>query len=168
MNTLAIRALVISTVLAAVAVGSYQFGRHVKTGEVAEQNLKTEREQQQQVQALQDKADLLATANVLIRAQKEPKERLITKEIATYVEVTPADQRCSLPGTWRVRHDAAATGIPLTAETGSLAVGADAEVEDAAALETVGDNYRTARDCGDKLDGWIRRYRQLELGESAP
>ena len=96
------------------------------------------------------------------RTAQAPKDRLITKEITRYVDVTPAHQRCTLPGTWRVRHDAAATGMPTDAGAGSLAIGAGDDVEDATALDTVGENYAVARDCLAKLTGWQRRYRTLE------
>jgi len=161
-NSIALRALVIVVTLIALLTGSYQFGRHVKAGEVAQKDLKAARDRATQVRELQDKADLLATANTLLRAQQAPKDRLITKEITRYVDVTPAALRCTLPGSWRVRHDAAATGLPTDAEAGSLALGAGGDVEDAAALETVAENYAAARDCIAKLDGWQRRYRTLE------
>ena len=158
------RAIAVGVVLIVVSTAIYQFGRHVKAGEVAEETLKTARAQATQVQQLQDKADLLATANGLLRASSAPKERLITKEITRYVDVTPVDQRCTLPGSWRLRHDAAATGEPL-AEAGSVATGSAEDVEDAAALETVGENYAVARECLAKLDGWQQRYRELELAD---
>lgn len=168
MSSIAVRVLSIGIAALLLAIASYQFGRHVKTGEVAAENLKAANARATQIQELQDKADLLAAANTLLRSQKAPKERIITKEIENYVYVTPPDDRCTLPGTWRVRHDAAATGSPANAETGPVAARTYAPVEDLAALETVGDNYRTARECADKLAGWIRRYRTLELGEQAP
>lgn len=164
----ALKALVIGALLLTAVIAIYQFGRHVKTGEVAAENLQAARALATQVQALQDKADLLTTANTLLRGQKTPKDRLITKEITRYADLTPSDQRCTLPGTWRVRHDAAATGIPLDAETGSVAFGTGGEVEDAAALEIVAENYAAARECADKLDGWIRRYRTVERPDPAP
>lgn len=46
------------------------------------------------------------------RAKKKGKDRIITQEVTRYVEITPAADRVVLPGTWRVRHDAAATGDP--------------------------------------------------------
>ena len=168
MNALALRVLAIGIAALLLATASYQFGRHVKTGEVAAEDLKTAEATATKTQELQDKADLLATANTLLRSQKDPKERIITKEIENYVYVTPPNDRCTLPGTWRVRHDSAATGIPAPAETGSVATRTDAPVEDLAALETASDNYRTARECADKLAGWIKRYRTLELGEQTP
>lgn len=166
MNPLAIRALVTGLALIALVVGSYQFGRHVKTGEIAEEKLRDALAYAGLVREQQGRADGLAEENTTLRAQQAPKEKLITKEITRYVEVTPTGKRCTLPGTWRVRHDAAATGVPTDAESGSLAIGAGGEVEDATALETVGENYAAARECIGKLEGWIRRYRKLELAGS--
>ena len=148
--------------IVAVLLGAYNFGRHVKDGEVAKERL----QQTQQLRALQEdhqaKADELALLNAARRAETAPRERLITKEVTRYVHVTDPVDRVALPGTWRVRHDAAATGMPIAAESGPLALGTLAPVEDAAALETVADNYATARECAEKLVGWQRRYRALE------
>lgn len=161
----ALQAVAVPVLIVALAVGSYFFGRHVKAGEVAARDLK----QQQTIQRLQDerqaKADELALLNAARRAEAAPREKVITKEVTRYVQVTPADQRCTLPGTWRVRHDAAATGVPFDAGAGSLALATDAPIDDAAALATVAGNYAVARECAAKLEGWIRRYREVELNE---
>ena len=162
MNPLALRALVMGIALIAVVTGSYQFGRHVKTGEIAEEKLTDALAYAGLVREQQGRADDLAAENNRLRTAQRPKDRLITKEITRYVDVTPANQRCTLPGTWRVRHDAAATGVPTDAGAGSLAIGAGGDVEDATALDTVGENYAVARDCLAKLAGWQRRYRTLE------
>ena len=154
MNPLALLGLLLAAL--AIAVSSYQFGRHVMAGEVAEQKLTAER------QAAQDLADGLAEENALLRAGAAPVEKLITKEVLRYVDVTPAVRRCTLPGTWRLRHDAAATGVPLAADAGPVGLDPAAAVEDAAALETVSDNYGAARECFAKLAYWQRRYHQLE------
>lgn len=149
--------------IVSVLIGAYNFGRHVKDGEVAKERL----QQAQQIEALQEdrqaKADELALLNAARRAETAPREKLITREVLRYVDVTPPADRCTLHGTWRVRHDAAATGLPLAPESGSLAPGTLAPIEDAAALETVADNYAAARECAEKLAGWQRRYRALEL-----
>jgi hypothetical protein len=162
MTPLALRALGIGLALVAIVTGAYQFGRHVKTGEVAQEKLSDALAYAGLVREQQGIADGLAIQNTALRVLQAQKDRLITKEITRYVDVTPAAQRCTLPATWRVRHDAAATGLPADAGGGSLADGGASEVEDAAALETVGDNYATARDCLAKLAGWQRRYRALE------
>lgn len=158
MNSLAIRALVIVMLL----LSSYQFGRHVKTGEIAEEQRRADKAIADLKQEKQDLADLLTAVNTAKRTERIAVEKTIIKEVTAYVEVTPADQRCTLPGTWRVRHDAAATGVPASAEAGSLAIGSAGPVEDAAALATVADNYATARECAEKLAGWRDRYRKLE------
>ncbi len=159
-----LKAAVNGLLLITLLLGAYQHGRHVKAGEVAEeqrQQLATIKRLQEERQA---KADELALLNAARRAEAAPREKLITKEVLRYVDVTPPADRCTLPGTWRVRHDAAARGMPLTPDAGSLALGSDGPVEDATALETVAENYAAARECAEKLAGWQRRYRALELG----
>lgn len=168
MTPVTLRALAIGIALVAIVTGSYQFGRHVRTGEVAQEKLTDALAYAGLVREQQGIADGLAIQNTALRVLQAPKDRLITKEITRYVDVTPAALRCTLPGSWRVRHDAAATGLLADADAGSLALGAAGDVEDSAALETVAENYATARDCIARLDGWQRRYRALEQSESAP
>ncbi|WP_341743095.1 hypothetical protein [Azonexus hydrophilus] len=116
---------------------------------------------------LQGVGESLTAENATLRAAQAPKERIVTREVLRYVEVTPPDRRVVLPGTWRVRHDAAAAGtVPEGSATGPLADGAGgtheaAPVPDNVALETVGDNYRTCRETEAKLEGWQRRQRVL-------
>lgn len=114
-----------------------------------------------EIKARQSSADLLAGELEQARAGQEPRDRIITKEVLRYVEVTPSADRVLLPGTWRLRHDAAATGVPLKPGAASLSVAASWPVEDAAALETVGDNYRDCRTWRDQLIGWQRYYREV-------
>lgn len=147
----------------AILFGAYNFGRHVKEGEVAQDHLKQEQKIRSLQAERQAKADELALLNAARRAEAAPRERLITKEVTRYVQVTNPADRCTLPGTWRVRHDAAATGVPLAAESGPLALGPATAVDDAAALDTVAANYATARECLARLEGWKQRYRALEL-----
>ncbi len=106
------------------------------------------------VKTAQGKAqgDSLAARQAQAQADQAQADQVITKEIVRYVEVTPAADRCTLPGAWRVRHDAAATGEP--AEPARLAHGAADPVEDAAALETVGDNYAICRHAIEQVKGW--------------
>lgn len=116
---------------------------------------------------LQDLGDSLAAENATLRAAQVPKDRIITREVLRYVEVTPPDRRVVLPGTWRVRHDAAATGtVPEGPAAGPLADGTGgtheaAPVPDNVALETVDNNYRACRETEAKLEGWQRRQRVL-------
>lgn len=162
------RLLVALIILIVCCATSAKLGWNYRDGEVVQQVLEAVKEQQEKFDAAQLRADGLELQLSALRTARLTNDRIITKEVARYVEVTPADQRCTLPGTWRVRHDAAATGIPTDAGAGSLAFGADAAVEDAAAIETVADNYAIARECADKLEGWKRRYRTVELGEQEP
>lgn len=116
---------------------------------------------------LQDVGESLAAENTTLRAAQVPKDRIITREVLRYVEVTPPDRRVVLPGTWRVRHDAAAAGtVPEGPAAGPLADGTGgtheaAPVPDDIALETVDNNYRACRETEAKLEGWQRRQRVL-------
>lgn len=115
-----------------------------------------------EIVARQQTADGLATELAALRAAGAEKARLVTKEITRYVQVTPANRRCILPGTWRLRHDAAALGhLPEGSAAGPLADATAEPVEDATALETIGDNYATCHDAIAKLEGWQRRQRAL-------
>ena len=160
-----LKAAAIGIAIVTVLFVAYNFGRHVKAGEVAE----AQQQQTKKIDRLkaerQAKADEIALLNAARRAEAAPRERLITKEVTRYVQVTDPADRCNLPGTWRVRHDAAASGVPLAAESGPLALGTAAAVEDAVALETVADNYATARECLARLEGWQRRYATLERAQ---
>lgn len=158
----ALKIATLALLVIAILFGTYRFGKHVKAGEVAAEQVKQAATIKRLKEERQAKADELALVNAARRAEAAPRERLITKEVTRYVQVTNPADRCSLPGTWRLRHDAAATGIPLTAESGPLALGNTAAVEDAAALETVADNYAIARECLARLEGWQRRYAVVE------
>lgn len=160
------RAIAIFTLAAlwlASCAASAWFGWDYRAGKAAAEQLDTAIAYAGQIRAEQEAAHGLAADLATARAAQAPNDRTITREITRYVQVTPSDQRCTLPGAWRLRHDAAATGIPAPAEAGPLAAGDVAPVEDAAALETVGENYAAARECRAKLKGWIDRYEQLEV-----
>lgn len=118
-----------------------------------------------EIVASQDKADRLTAENTALRAAQTPMDRIITKEVIRYVQITPPALRVVLPGTWRLRHDAAATGDPALAEAGPVAAGTADPVEDAAALGTVADNYIACRDAIAKVEGWQRRYFSLESSQ---
>lgn len=154
----------------ASCAGSAWLGWDYRAGKAAQEQLDTAIAYAGQIRAEQDTAHKLAADIATARAAQAPQDRIITKEITRYVQVTPPAQRCVLPGTWRVRHDAAATGIPAPAEAGPLDAADAAPVEDAAALDTVGDNYAAARECRSKLKDWIDRYHTLEAprAEAAP
>lgn len=116
---------------------------------------------------LEDLGQSLTAENASLRAAQAPKERVVTREVFRYVEVTPPDRRVVLHGTWRVRHDAAAAGtVPEGPAAGPLADGAFGSPEappvpDNVALETVADNYSGCREAVAKLEGWQRRQRKL-------
>lgn len=103
------------------------------------------------------RTDTLATEQSTAAVIQAKKDRIITKEVIRYVDVTPAPDRCTLPGTWRVRHDTAATGEP--ADPPRLAAGGAAPVADAAALETVADNYAACRLAIEQVKGWQRFWK---------
>lgn len=154
------------TLIALVLFGSlwaaYQHGRHVEAGENATAQLDIAIAYAGEIIINQDKAAALAAENEKLRADQAPKDRIITQEITRYVQVTPADQRCTLPGTFRVRHDAAATGQTPATATGSMDADPADPVEDAAVLETVSQNYQTCRADQLALAAWQRRYLTLE------
>lgn len=143
----------------------YLKGSSSVRADIAQEKLEIALAYAKEIVTNQGVADGLADENAKLRSAQEPKDRLITKEITRYVQVTPRADRCTLPGTWRLRHDAAATGTPIDPETGPVAAGADDPVEDAAALETIGENYRACRDAIAKVGGWKRRYQALEAAQ---
>lgn len=143
--------------LALAALGAYGLGRHdgraLQAGAHAQalhtQALAYAREVATRQAAVDDLAADLQTA----RAAQRPRDRIITKEVIRY-ETLPADRRCTLDGAWRLLHDAAATGAP--ADTARVATGDAPAVADAAALETVADNYAACRDAQQQVAGWQR------------
>lgn len=147
------------------AIAGYSHGRKTVKGEIAEAERDIAIAYAGEIVARQNIADGLSTDNAKLRATQAPRDRLITKEITRYVEVTRPADRCTLPGPWRLRHDAAATGQPPAAEAGPLAAGAADPVDDAAALETIGANYAVCREDQAKLAGWQRRYNAQEAAE---
>lgn len=96
--------------------------------------------------------DRLETQQTSANADQAVKDRVITREVIRYVQVTPAAARCTLPGTWRVRHDAAATGEPGT--PAELAADAAEPVGDDTALDTVAENYAACRYAIRQVEGW--------------
>ncbi|UCV02299.1 hypothetical protein [Dechloromonas denitrificans] len=162
LNALALRLIVGAALLLALVIGSYYYGRHVLAGEVAADKLAEALAYAGEIVKAQDTADKLAEENTQLRTAQAPKDRIIAQEITRYVQVTPPAQRCTLPGTWRLRHDAAATGQPAPTEAGPVVDGSADPVADAAALETVGDNYAACRESIAKLEGWQRRQRAIE------
>lgn len=107
-------------------------------------------------------ADGLEIDNQALRAAQQLKDRIITREVIRYAQVTPTDRRCTLPGSFRLLHDAAATGTPADPGAGSVAAGEAAPIEDATVLETIDDNYRNCRDAIAKVSAWQARWEKLE------
>lgn len=142
--------------LISMMMGSYLFGRHTLAGEVAQEQRDNERLAAAQLAAKQRRVDALSASLEAARSAQKPKDRIILKEIANYETTLPADRRCTLDGAWRVLHDAAATGQP--AEPARLAAHAAAGVTDAAALDTVAENYNRCRDAIDQVKGWQAWY----------
>lgn len=105
--------------------------------------------------AEQEKVDQLSTDLEAARQTKAQKERIITREVTRYVQIVPAVDRCSLPGQWRLLHDAAATGEPPSSP--GLDDAKPTPIEDAAALETVAENYQACREWRGQLIG-LQRY----------
>lgn len=106
------------------------------------------------------RVDRLALDLERARAERRVVYRTITQEVDRYVEVTPAADRCTLPGTWRLRHDLAATG-QAAADAARVAAGAAGPVDDAAALATIADNYADCREWREQLVGWQRWWGEV-------
>jgi len=151
----------ILVLLATSNAGSFFYGQHVEEAEQAQDQLDTERLAAARLKAKRQQVEALALDLATARAARLTRDRIITQEVTHYVDVTPASDRCTLPGTWRVRHDLAATGgDPVAA--GGLA-GAPEPVTDAAALDTVAGNYLACRAAIDQVKGW-----QAWWGRAAP
>lgn len=143
--------------IAVVAVGisgtgGFFYGKHVESVELRSAQLDMALAYAGDIVRKQGENDKLAGELAHKESEQKPRDRIITKEVLRYVEVTPPADRVVLPGTWRVRHDAAATGEPPDAA--GLASGATEPVEDAVAIETVADNYEGCRESIRKLSGW--------------
>lgn len=120
----------------------------------------------EEIQRRQAAADTLAADLSAERERRIPKARTIIKEVVRYETLVPADRRCDLDGAWRLLHDAAATGEP--AEPARLAAGDAERVADAAALETVAENYADCREWRAGLIGWQRWWREAATSSRTP
>ena len=153
----------IALLIAASIFGAgYLKGAAGERADIAQQNLDIALAYAKEITNRQDIADGLEIENQALRAAQQPKDRIITREVIRYAQVTPADRRCTLPGTFRLLHDAAATGTPADPGAGSVAAGETAPVEDATVLETIDDNYRNCRDAIAKVSAWQARWQKLE------
>ncbi len=165
--------LVIAALLGSIAagLGGYFHGRDVEQGIAAQQQLADERLAAAMAMAKQRRIDRLAADLERARGRQIVQDREIIKEVVRYETIIPAASRCELPGAWRLLHDAAATGEP--ANTAGLVAGAGDTVADAAAIETVADNYADCRDWRSRLDGWQRWWAAsmntgLQAGDTRP
>lgn len=100
----------------------------------------------------QARVDAMAETQAEQNNTQAKADRIITREVIRYVETTPDADRCTLPGPWRLHHDAAATGTP--ADPARLASGQADPVTDAAAIATVADNYADCRAYIRQVEGW--------------
>lgn len=132
--------------------GSFFYGQHVEEAEAAQAQLETERLAAAVLKLKQVKVAALDLALAKANAARYSRDRIIIQEVARYEHVTPAADRCTLPGAWRLRHDLAATGE--SADPARLAAGGAAPVTDAAALATVADNYIDCRGAIEQVKGW--------------
>lgn len=150
--------------LVAVALfgGGYLKGTASVRADIAAEQLKIALAYAGEIVAQQSIADNLTADNEALRAAQAPKDRIITKEITRYAQLTPPAQRCLLPGTFRLLHDAAATGQPPAAGAGAMDADPPVPVEDATVLEIIGENYESCRESAAKLTAWQTRHRTLE------
>lgn len=94
------------------------------------------------------------------QAQLRTVYRTIEKEVVRY-EVMPVEH-VDLPGAWRVRHDAAATAVPLPDSTAGLDAAAQ-PVADTAALDVVAGNYASCNAIAGQLielQAWVQAQSQ--------
>lgn len=139
-------------VLAVSNAGSFLFGQHVEAGEAAQAQLESERLARALLNRKQTRVNTLGQQLAQAKADRAGRDRIIIQEVYRYEHVTPAADRCTLPGAWRLRHDLAATGEP--ADSARLADGDAQPVTDAAALGTVAGNYIQCRDAIEQVKGW--------------
>lgn len=147
--------------LAVSNAGSFLYGQHVEEAEAAQAQLETERLAAAVLKLKRDKVAALDLALAKANAARAGRDRIITQEVARYEHDTLAADRCTLPGTWRLRHDLAATGEPAADSTRLAAGGAD-PVADAAALATVADNYIDCRSYIEQVKGWQAWWKALQ------
>lgn len=139
-------------VLATTNMGSFFYGQHVEEAEAAQAQLESERLQAALMQRKQARVSALDLKLAKARAAQAGRDRTIIQEVFRYEQVTPAADRCTLPGTWRLRHDSAAAGEPP--DPARLAAGGTAPIDDAAAIATVASNYIDCRIAIEQVKGW--------------
>lgn len=152
----------------AIALAAYSHGRHVRTGELAQVERDTALAYAAGIVERQHTAAALAAQNAALLAAQSGKDKIVTKEIVKYEFITPPRLRCTLPGAFRLLHDAAATGNPTAPQAGALDAASADPIEDAPVLETIGHNYTACRRAIAQVEAWQRRYRALEATEPTP
>lgn len=152
----------LGAVLLALAgsVTGYLHGRNAEAGDRAQEDLVANKLADALAADKRKRIDRLALDLETARAHRQIVYRTITNEVTRYADVTPAADRCLLPGTWRLRHDLAATGETAT-DAARVAAGAAEPVTDAAALGTVADNYGTCREWREQIVGWQRWFAEV-------
>lgn len=144
--------IVFGLALAVSNASSFIYGQHVEAAEAAQAQRESDRLADAVLKLKRDKVAALDLALAKANAARAGRDRIIIQEVARYEQITPAADRCTLPGAWRLRHDLAATGEP--ADPARLAAGGAALVTDAAALATVADNYIDCRGAVEQVKGW--------------
>lgn len=167
-NLATVKWTVILLALIALGLTAYSHGRQVRSGELAQVERDTALAYAAGIVERQQTADQLAAHNEQLQAAQAPKDRIITKEIVKYEFITPPGLRCTLPGAFRLLHDAAATGHPTAAETGPLDAASADPIADAPLLQTIGHNYTACRRAIAQVEAWQRRYHALEASEATP
>lgn len=147
-------------VLAVSNASSFLFGKHVEAGEASQAQLETERLATALLNRKQKRVDTLGQQIAKANADRAGRDRIIIQEVYRYEQVTPAADRCTLPGAWRLRHDSAATGEP--ADPARLVASDARPVTDAAALGTVAGNYIQCRAAIDQVKGWQAWWRVVQ------
>lgn len=161
-NLATVKWTVILLALITLGLTAYSHGRHVRTGELAQVERDTAIAYAAEIVARQQTADQLAEQNAALLARQAPRDRVITQEIVKYEIITPPGYRCTLPGAFRLLHDAAATGNPTAPETGTLDAASADPIADAPLLQTIGYNYTACRRAIAQVEAWQRRYHALE------
>lgn len=115
--------------------------------------------------AMQAVSDNAARLYADLQAERERKNKVITKEVVKYAE-NPNAGRCVLPADWVRTHDQAASGMPDDSEPSSGSNDDPARFTDVDALATVTENYRicvTELDKLKALQSWVNAI--IEAGK---
>lgn len=110
-------------------------------------------------QVMQQATAEIDALNADLTAERERKNRVIYKEVISYVK-SPDIERCNLPDDFVRIHEAAATGI--MPDDPAAASGSDDQSRtftDAELIEVVADNYLSCRAVADRLSGlqeWVK------------